>query len=340
MGQQILSQEEVDALLTSVASGEVELESPGEVETKDAKADLPVYDLTAQNIMMREQFDVLDEVHDRFSNALRNYLGGTLGVSVDIELASTEMVKFGEFMEGLSGRTSFHTFRMDPLVGSALLAIEGGLVFFLIDRMFGGTGTGGIKQERDFTLLEQRVMRKFSQEVLKELEKAWGLVLPMEIAIGKSETKQQFVRLVAPSDLVIIVMTAVSFDEFSANMLLCVPYLLLEPIRDKLSFKNMRDAELGNTWTERLKVLLAETEVTVAAELGSTFHTVRNILDLSEGDVVMLNAGPQDLISVMVEKVPKYLGAAGVVAGNRAVQIDSLVAQEDSPDNGFGQQEK
>jgi flagellar motor switch protein FliM len=336
MGQQILSQEEVDALLTSVASGEVELESPEGVETKDAKADLPIYDLTAQNIMMREQFDVLDEVHDRFSNALRNYMGSTLGVSVDIELASTEMVKFGEFMEGLSGHTSFHTFRMDPLVGSALLAIEGGLVFFLIDRMFGGTGTGGVKQDRDFTMLEQRVMRKFAEDVLNDLEKAWGLVLPMEITVGKSETRQQFVRLVSPSDLVIIIMTAVSLDEFSANMLLCVPYLLLEPIRDKLSFKNMRDAELGNTWTEQLETLLAETEVTVAAELGRTPHTVRNILDLSEGDVVMLNSGPQDLVSVMVEKVPKYLGTAGVVAGNRAVQIDRLITRENSPGNSRG----
>ena len=336
MGQQLLSQEEVDALLSSVASGDVELESPEGVETKDATADLPVYDLTAQNIMMREQFDVLDEVHDRFSNALRNYMGSTLGVSVDIELASTEMVKFGEFMEGLSGHTSFHTFRMDPLVGSALLAIEGGLVFFLIDRMFGGTGTGGVKQDRDFTMLEQRVMRKFAEDVLNDLEKAWGLVLPMEITVGKSETRQQFVRLVSPSDLVIIIMTAVSLDEFSANMLLCVPYLLLEPIRDKLSFKNMRDAELGNTWTEQLETLLAETEVTVAAELGRTPHTVRNILDLSEGDVVMLNSGPQDLVSVMVEKVPKYLGTAGVVAGNRAVQIDRLITRENSPGNSRG----
>ena len=335
MGQQILSQEEVDALLTSVASGEVELESSEGVETKDAMADLPVYDLTAQNIMMREQFDVLDEVHDRFSNALRNYMS-TLGVSVEIELASTEMVKFGEFIEGLSGQTSFHTFRMEPLVGSALLAIEGNLVFFLIDRMFGGTGTGGIKLERDFTLLEQRVMRKFAGDVLKDLEKAWELVLPMNISIGKSEIKQQFVRLVSPSDLVIIVMTAVSLDEFSANMLLCVPYLLLEPIRKKLSYKNLRDAELGNTWTEQLKVLLNETEVTLAAELGRTSHTIRNLLDLNRGDVIMLNTGPQDLVPVMVEKIPKFLGNAGVVAGNRAVQINSLVSRENSADNRSG----
>ena len=331
MGQQILSQEEVDALLTSVASGEVELDSPERVETKDAMSDLPVYDLTAQNIMMREQFDVLDEVHDRYSDSLRNYMGSTLGVSVEIELASTEMVKFGEFMEGLSGQTSFHTFRMAPLVGSALLAIEGSLVFFLIDCMFGGTGKSSIKQERDFTLLEQRVMRKFTGDVLKDLEKAWELVLPMEISIGKSETKQQFVRLVSPSDLVIIVMTAVSLDEFSANMLLCVPYLLLEPIREKLSYKNLRDAELGNTWTEQLKALLNESEVTIAAELGRASHTVRNILDLNKGDVIMLNTGPQDLVPVMVQKVPKFLGAAGVVAGNRAVRINSVLAGKTAP---------
>ena len=336
MGQQILSQEEVDALLTSVASGEVELDSPGEMETKDAKADLPIYDLTAQNIMMREQFDVLDEVHDRFSNSLRNYMSSSLGVSVDIELASTEMVKFGEFMEGLSGQTIFHTFKMDPLVGSALLAIEGGLVFFLIDRMFGGTGTGGVKQERDFTTLEQRVMRKFAEDVLKDLEKSWGLVLPMEISIGKSETKQQFVRLVAPNDLVIIVMTAVSLDDFSANMLLCVPYLLLEPIRDKLSFKKMRDAELGNAWKEQLKVLLNESNVTITAELGRASHTVRNILDLNKGDVIMLNSGPQDLIPVMVQKVPKFLCAAGVVAGNRAVQINSLIGGKNGANSEHG----
>lgn len=333
MAQQILSQEEVDALLSSVASGAVEFAPPDEVETKEAMADLPVYDLTAQNIMMREQFDVLDEVHDRFANSLRNYMGSTLGVSVEIELASTEMVKFGEFMEGLSGQTSFHTFRMEPLVGSALLAIEGSLVFFLIDRMFGGTGKGSIKQERDLTLLEQRVMRKFADNVLKDLEKAWKLVHPIKISIGKSETKQQFVRLVSPSDLVIIVMTAVSLDEFSANMLLCVPYLLLEPIRKKLSYKNLRDAEMGNTWTEQLKGLLNESEVTIAAELGRTTHTVRNILDLNKGDVIMLDTGPQDLISVMVEKVPKFLGNAGVVAGNRAVQISSLVRRQNGPNN-------
>jgi len=119
-------------------------------------------------------------------------------------------------------------------------------------------------------------------------------------------------------------------------MLLCVPYLLLEPIRKKLSYKNLRDAELGNTWTEQSTVLLNETEVTIAAELGRTSHTIRNLLDLNRGDVVMLNTGPQDLIPVMVEKIPKFLGNAGVVAGNRAVQINSIVSRKNSADNGSG----
>jgi len=111
-------------------------------------------------------------------------------------------------------------------------------------------------------------------------------------------------------------------------MLLCVPYLLLEPIREKLSYKNLRDAELGNDWIKQLKELLNETEVTVAAELGRASHTVRDILNLRRGDVIVLNTGPQDPVPVMVEKVPKFLGIAGVVAGNRAVQINSLVSRQ------------
>ena len=93
---------------------------------------------------------------------------------------------------------------------------------------------------------------------------------------------------------------------------------------------------MGNTWTEQLTVLLNETEVTIAAELGRTSHTIRNILDLNRGDVIMLNTGPQDLIPVMVQKIPKFLGNAGVVAGNRAVQINSLIGRENSGDNRSG----
>jgi len=323
MADQILTQEEVDALLSSMKAGDVDLEVSEEAE-ETSQAQIPVYDLTSQNIMMREQFDVLDEVFDRFANFLRSSLSTSFRAPIDTTLASTEMVKFGDFLEGLPNPSSFHTFRMEPLIGSALIAIEPNLVFFLIDCMFGGTGKSKVFQERDFTLIEQRVMRKFANETLKDLEKAWEFVQILRMSLGKSETKQQFVRLVAPSDPVIAVAFSVSLDESSAQLWLCIPYLLLEPIKDKLSYRNIREAELENAWNMQLQKLLSDTEVTVSVELGKSSWRVRDVLNLKEGDVIRLNTGPQNPIAVMVEKVPKMLGIPGVVAGNRAVQVTEL----------------
>jgi flagellar motor switch protein FliM len=323
MADQILTQEEVDALLSSMKAGDVDLEV-SEKEEEKSQAQIPVYDLTSQNIMMREQFDVLDEVFDRFTNFFRSALSTSFRVPIDTTLASTEMVKFGDFLEGLPNPSSFHMFRMEPLIGSALLVIEPNLVFFLIDCMFGGTGKSMVFQERDFTLIEQRVMRKFANETLKDLEKAWEFVQVLRMSLGKSETKQQFVRLVAPSDLVIAAAFSVSLDEFSGQLWLCIPYLLLEPIKDKLSYRNIREAELENAWNNQLQKLLSDTEVTLSVELGKSSWRVRDVLNLKEGDIIRLDTGPQSPIAVMVEKVPKMLGIPGVVAGNRAVQVTEL----------------
>jgi flagellar motor switch protein FliM len=323
MADQILTQEEVDALLSSMKAGDVDLEIREE-EDESSQVQIPVYDLTSQNIMMREQFDVLDEVFDRFANFFRSSLSTSFRAPIDTTLASTEMVKFGDFLEGLPNPSSFHTFRMEPLIGSALLVIEPNLVFFLIDCMFGGTGKSMVLQERDFTLIEQRVMRKFASETLKDLEKSWEFVNALRMSLAKSETKQQFVRLVSPSDLVIAVAFSVSLDEFSGQLWLCIPYLLLEPIKDKLSYRNIREAELENAWNMQLQKLLSDTEVTLSVELGKSSWRVRDVLNLQEGNIIRLDTGPQSPIAIMVEKIPKMLGIPGVVAGNRAVQVTEL----------------
>lgn len=328
MADRVLNQEEVDALLSSMRSGDVD-PGIGEEEKKEIPEDgPPTYDLTSQNIMMREQFDVLDEVFDRFANSLRNSLATSLRMPIDAELASTEMVKFGDFLEGLPNLSSFHTFRMEPLLGSALLAIEPNLVFFLIDCMFGGAGKGTIKYEREFTMIEERVMRKFAGDVIKDLKKAWEFVQALRVTLGKSETKQQFVRLVAPNDLVIVAICSISLDEFSGQLWLCIPYLLLDPIKEKLSYRNLRDAELENVWNTQLQELLNETEVTLTVELGKSSHRVGDILNLEKGDVIKLDTGPQNSIAIMVEKIPKLLGLPGVVGGNRAVQITELLGRQ------------
>jgi flagellar motor switch protein FliM len=325
MADQILSQEEVDALLSSMADGQIDFESDGAQEEVSSAEELSTYDLTSPNIMMREHFDVLDEIHDRFANSLRIAVTTVLRMPIDAELTATETVKFGEFMEGIDNPTSLHTFRMEPLIGSGLLVIEPRLVFFLIDCMFGGTGMLEIKQQRDFTLIEQRVMRKFTTDVLTELEKAWSFVEKINISIGKSETKPQFIRLVAPNDIVVVVLFTISIEGFNAKMWLCIPYLLLEPIRDKLSYKHLRDSEMENMWGTKIQDILNDTKVKVTARIGKITQSIGDILNIQKGDLILLDTGPPDSIPVLVENVPKFLGSAGIVAGNRAVRIEEPI---------------
>ena len=319
MAEQILSQEEIDALLSAMDKGEVQVE-----ESKTEEVEVESYDLTSQCIMLRDQFYALEEVYDKFTRLLHNSVSSSLQRSIEVEFVSTEMVKFGEFKQSFSNPTGFNFFNMEPLIGSALLAVEPNLAFSLIECMFGGNGRP-LSQVREFTLIELRMVRKFAVQVLEDLEKAWALVYPVKIDLKKTETKPEFVHLVAPNELVIVVVFSLTGEEFTGNIHLCISYLTLEPIKAKLSSKSLSREESENTWRPRIQAILEEAQAGITAELGrTTTATVRDLLELQAGDVVNLNTGPQDPVTVMIESIPKYNGFPGVVKGNRAVQIREL----------------
>jgi len=327
MSEQILSQEEIDALLVAMADGEVDLE-------KDKKEEVEVqnYDLTTQSIMLRDQFYALEEVYDKFSNLFHESLSSSLYKSIEVEFVSTEMVKFSDFIQGFSNPTSFHIFNMEPFIGSALLAIEPNLVFSLIDCMFGGDGKP-LTQLREFTLIEQRMMKKFAAEVLISLEKAWAIICSVTTSLKKAETKPEFVHLVSPNDLVVFVVFSIAGNEFWGNIYFCIPNLMLEPIKDKLSLRYLREKDLEHTWDTQMENLLKNTEVTIIAELGRTTHTIRDLLAFQVDNVLKLDIGPQDLITINVEDVPKFNGLPGIVKGNRAVEITKVLHKKGGANN-------
>ena len=319
MSDQILTQEEIDALLSAMDSGEVDLEEEAKSETE-----VVAYNLTSQNIMLRDQFYALEEVYDKFATLFEAHLSSVLQRSMEVEFVSTEMVKYQECISAFSSPTSFTVFTMDPLIGSAMLAIEPRLVYSLIDCMFGGDGKP-TERMREFTLIEQRMVRRFASEVLTNLQQAWKTIDPISIAIKRAEIKPEFVHLASPNDLMVVIVFAVKGREFSGNIHLCIPYLMLEPIKDKLSSKYLRGKNQEHTWSEQLEMLLQDTPVTIIAELGITSRSVKDLLDLQVNDVLQLNTGPEDLITLTVDHVPKYLGFPGIIKGNRAVEIAALL---------------
>ncbi len=325
MADQILSQEEIDALLNAMDSGAVAIEEPPPAK---AKAEARPYDLTSQSLMLRDQFDALDEVYDKFVNLLNVGLTASLQRSIEVKMVSKEIVKFGEFLQAFSNPTGFSTYTMEPLIGPALLAVEPGLAFALIDCMFGGTGKP-LAKVREFTRIEQRMLKRFYQDVLNELEQAWRVAYQIKLVQKRTETKPEFVNLVSPADLVLIFVFSINGEEFSGNIHICTPFLMLEPIKDKLSSRYLREKDRAHAFRGQLSILLRDTQLNLVAELGHCATSIGQILELNEGDVIKLNSGPQDPVVIKVEGVPKFLGMPGIVKGNRAVQITALIQKNE-----------
>jgi flagellar motor switch protein FliM len=327
MADQILSQEEIDALLSAMDSGEIDVAE----EKQETTVEVRPYDLTTQNIMQRGQFDALEEVYDKFVNLLQGSLSSLFQRTLSVKIISRETVKFGEFIKAFSNPTGFVIFGMEPLIGSSLMAFEPNLVFSLIDCMFGGDGKP-MEKIREFTMIERRMLQRMAAVVLKDLETAWDAAYSVRLALRKIETKPEFVYLVNPSDQLIIVVFAIGSELFTGNIHLCLPYLMLEPIKDQLSSSYLREKDRASSFGEEIQWLLGRTEVNIVAELGKTVYSVRDILNFEVDDILRLNTGPQNNVVVNIERVPKYLGMPGVVKGSKAVQINEMI----DPDHGKG----
>ena len=315
MSNEILSQEEIDALLGAMDKGEVDLASDSA-----AANETDVLDITSQELTMRDEFDALAEVYEKFTRRAKGTFEAWLQTRVEFQLTSKSIVKYGDFIGAHTRPTGFGIFSMKPLVGNGLLVMEPRLLFILIDCLAGGTGQPP-RKIRDFTAIESGMMRRLFRDILTELEKAWQVVYAVRMSLTKYETNPEFLHIADPADLMFVNQYSVKVNSFSSQMHICFPYLMLDAIKDELSSSYLQSKNMEQVYTDQLKHLLRMTSVTVIAELGKSLHTVKDILHLKEDDVITLDKGPQDHVTVSVESVPKFQGMAGIAKGNRAVHI-------------------
>jgi flagellar motor switch protein FliM len=318
----ILSQEEVDALLTGISKGDV----PTGTDKPKNMGEIVPYDLTSQDRIIRGRMPTLAIINQRFIREFRTSLSTQLRKVVDISPAATDIVKFGEFLKTLFLPTSLHIFRMDPIRGQALLVLESNLVFSLIDAFLGGKGNQGIKIEgRDFTNIENRMIRKVVDAALADYEKAWSPVHPISIRFSRSEVNPQFVGVVPSTDLVVAMSFEVDMENSAGKLIICIPYGCLEPIRNLLQagFQSGQP-EVDLAWMKRFKDRVREVPVNLTAELGKTRIKGKDLLNLEVGDVLLLDRYATGELDVKVEGVRKFRGHPGVFKGNRAIKISHV----------------
>ncbi|MBE9580204.1 MAG: flagellar motor switch protein FliM [Proteobacteria bacterium] len=318
----VLSQEEVDSLLKGVSSGEIETEPDGP-ESEDG---VIAYDFTRQEQMLRNRMPSFGMVTERFATTFRADLSAMVRKTVDIEAEPVDMVKFEDYRVSLPVPTSLHIFRVDPLVGQALVVFDGRLVFSLIECYFGGKGTEQVKIEgRDFTPIENAMIRKAVRVCLEALGAAWERIFKVKMTYVRSEVNPEFATIVMPGDLVIVNRFNIDIEGIGGNMSVCIPYSTIEPIRDKFCGGLQGDqVNMDAKWERRLHERIRETTVDVGVELGTAKITAERLLDLKVGDVIQLEQYATQHLIGTVQGVPKLEGRPGIMRASRAIRIEKL----------------
>lgn len=322
MGE-VLSQDEVDALLSGLTGGDIA------AETDDTAGSnrLSAFDFTNQDRIVRGRLPTLEMVHERFARLFRQSISSSMQRIIDVNMLSTEMGKFGEFMRGQAIPSSYHVFRMDPLKGSGLLVLEGKLIFTMINNFFGGKGASYYKMEgRDFTAIENRVIKSVVDMLLRDYIKGWAPVQKIDIVQTRSEVNPQFVSIVPPSDAVWVIEIEMNFEDISEKFYFCLPYSTLEPMKEKLKARYQSENLQGeNTWVDRITNGLKHIPLEVMVRLGTTSITGREVLQLKVGDIIQLRERSDGPLDVFVEDVLKLRGLPGSSHGSKAVNVSKIL---------------
>jgi flagellar motor switch protein FliM len=247
---------------------------------------------------------------------------------VDLTPVSLDTIKFGNFMRSLPVPSSIHIIRVEPLRGNALVIVETKLVFALIDSFFGGKGAGTMKVEgREFTAIEQRMLHKVVHSAIKELVNAWQPVYELDLHYVRSEMNPQFAGIIPNEDVIVVVQFEVEMDEMTGNIMVCLPYMLIEPIRDRLyaTFHSEEKMSVDNEWVGRLKGELLGVYVDVDVEIGKAMISPRDLASLKPGNVLVLDKDISEPLVVKVQNLPKFMAKPGRIKDCLAVDVISTM---------------
>jgi flagellar motor switch protein FliM len=333
---QVLSQDEVDALLHAVNDGGSDSgvditggssSKSGDLDDDDEDSNIQPYDLTNQDRVIRGRMPLLDIIYERFIRQFRVSLSNSLRKISTISFISTDLLKFGEFVNTLPIPSCMCIMRYNELRGPALLVFESKLTYAIIDSFFGGTDRPFTKIDgKEFTSIELAFMKKVMDMAIADLEEAWAPVQRIDAQFLRTEINPQFLGMVPPSDVIIATTLEVEFESASGTIMIVVPYSTIEPIKQKLSSSFQTDNDVADSiWTQAMNGHVIDTKAEVIVKLGESEMTVGDLLNLGQGDVIALNQDASGEIKISVEGVDKMSGLMGVYKGNRAVQITKIL---------------
>ena len=326
---EVLSQDEIDQLLQAISSGETEASDDFKPVNDTRK--IKIYDFKRPDKFSKEQIRTISIMHETFARLTTTSLSAQLRSIVHVHVASVDQLTYEEFIRSIPTPTTLAVINMDPLKGNAILEIDPAITFSMIDRLFGGTGQGGAKVQRDLTDIEQSVMEGIIVRILANMREAWTQVIDLRPRLAQIETNPQFAQIVAPSEMVVLVTLETKVGDEEGMVNFCIPYITIEPMICALSSRIWFSSIRRSSTTQYLGVLkekLSDVAMDVVAEIGSIELPIRDVLALQVNDIVRLsNVKITDPLTLSVGSKKKFYCQPGVIGKKMAVQITGKIAQ-------------
>lgn len=323
----VLSQDEIDALLSALSTGEVNAE---DVKNEETKRRVKVYDFRRPDKFSKDQLRTIEFMHENYARLLSTSLATYLRTIVDVHLLSVQQMTYGEFVQSLPSPTIVSVFDLSPL-GQAIMELNPELGLMMVERLLGGK-LQLPEKGRELTDIEQTILRRIVYRCLSHLKEAWDNVAEVEAQFERMELNPQFVQVVAPNQMIVLVTLSVKSGENEGFINFCLPDTLLEPVISKLAahywLGSSREGITPETF-EAVRRRIERTQVEMLVVLGETTLSVGEVTDLQRGDVISLDTRTSGLLDVKVGNKVKFRARPGMVGSKLAVEIAAVVKESD-----------
>jgi flagellar motor switch protein FliM len=326
MMSDLLSQDEIDALLNGVDSGAVETEEP-----PAAPGEARNYDFASQDRIVRGKLPTLEMINERFARTWRIGLFNLLRRSADLSVRGIDLLRFGEYMHSLQVPNNLNLVKMKPLRGTALVVFEPRLVFTVVDNFFGGSGKYHTRIEgREFTPTEMRVIQLLLKQTFTDLVEAWAPVMPVEFEYLNSEVNPHFANIISPREYIVVCRFNVELEGGGGEVHVAMPWSMLEPIRELLDAGVQSDrVERDESWERALRTQLQDAEVELSSAIAHRTITLRELCKLKVGDVIPIDL--PSTVTLEVEKTALFSGEFGIHNGRNAIKVTQVHLPRPNP---------
>ncbi len=324
MAGDILSQSEIDALLSALSTGEM---TADEMKSEQDSRKVRVYDFKRALRFSKDQIRSLTRIHENFARLLTTFFSAQLRSYVQISVVSVDQIPFEEFIRSIPHMTLINVFEVPPLEGNILMEVNPSIAYSMLDMIMGGKG-GAYTKVDSLTEIEMKIMTNLFERSFDNLREAWANIADIDPILTELEVNPQFLQMISPNETVVVISFNTIIGETSGMIKICIPHVVLEPIVPNLSVRYWMQSNKKEVSPEQLKVLekrVKSAEISIVAELGQTDISIEDLLYLQLGDVIQLNTKIEDPLLIKVGEIPKFTAQPGKLKNRMAVQVIETV---------------